>query len=43
MSTIQNSSKISVFKEGVVTEEGTHFELMNKQGLYFNLQNATKQ
>nr|QNH67930.1 ATP-binding cassette transporter subfamily B member 1-like protein X2 [Brachionus plicatilis] len=42
LSTIQNSNKISVVKDGIVLEEGTHSDLMQKKQFYFNLQNQTK-
>lgn len=37
LSTVQNADKIVVLENGVVTEEGHHLELMDKNGLYFNL------
>lgn len=40
LSTIQNSDIISVVYDGVVVEEGTHQQLMKKQGFYYRLQNA---
>jgi ATP-binding cassette subfamily B (MDR/TAP) protein 1 len=42
LSTIQNSHKISVVKAGVVVEEGTHEELLELQGNYYQLQNQNK-
>ena len=37
--TIQNADKISVVKEGVIIEQGTHNELLkNKSGMYYKLQ-----
>lgn len=38
LTTIQNADKICLFKDGVVAEEGTHQELVEKQGLYYELQ-----
>jgi ATP-binding cassette, subfamily B (MDR/TAP), member 1 len=40
LSTITNSDKIVYINKGVVAEQGTHTELMEKQGLYFDLVNA---
>jgi ABC-type multidrug transport system fused ATPase/permease subunit len=37
LSTIRNSDKIVVLKGGVVAEEGTHDELMAKEGVYAEL------
>ncbi|KAL4222180.1 ABC transporter B member 11 [Mactra antiquata] len=37
LSTIQNADKICVIRHGVVTEEGRHNELMQKQGFYYKL------
>ncbi len=37
LATIQNASKIIVLDHGEVKEEGTHFELLQKKGWYFNL------
>lgn len=37
MSTIRNANKIVVLLKGKVIEEGTHTELMEKQGAYYNL------
>ena len=41
LSTIKNANKILVMKSGMVVEEGTHSQLMEKTGLYHNL--VTKQ
>lgn len=40
LSTITNSDKIVYINKGVVAEQGTHAELMSKEGLYFDLVNA---
>ncbi|XP_076438744.1 ATP-dependent translocase ABCB1-like [Babylonia areolata] len=40
LSTITNADKICVIRQGVVTEEGTHNELMNLQGFYCKLNTA---
>ena len=37
LSTIQNADKILVVKEGVVAEQGTHDQLVNLKGLYYEL------
>jgi ABC-type multidrug transport system fused ATPase/permease subunit len=42
LSTIQNSDKISVFKDGLLLEEGTHQELMKLKSFYYNLQSQNK-
>jgi ATP-binding cassette subfamily B (MDR/TAP) protein 1 len=38
LSTIQNAQKISVFKDGCISEEGSHAQLMLNKKLYFTLQ-----
>ena len=37
LSTIREADKIFVLEEGVITEEGTHNELLDKRGMYFQL------
>ncbi|UJR20663.1 hypothetical protein I4U23_023785 [Adineta vaga] len=37
LSTIRNAHKIVVLQYGEIVEEGTHMELMNKRGLYYQL------
>lgn len=37
LSTVRNAHKIIVIDKGIVTESGTHTELMNKDGLYRRL------
>ena len=39
LSTIRNASKILVLTENGIEESGTHEDLMNKEGIYFNLYN----
>ena len=38
LTTIQNSHKITVVKDGKVLEEGTHSQLMNNKNFYYKLQ-----
>ncbi len=40
LSTIQNADKIIVLQDGVITESGTHDELMEKKGFYSTLYNS---
>lgn len=37
LSTIKNADKILVLEQGEIKEEGTHQELYNRKGLYYNL------
>ena len=37
LSTVRDAGKIVVLDKGQVTEEGTHQELIAKQGLYYQL------
>lgn len=37
LSTIQHADEILVLSKGVITERGTHAELIQKEGIYFNL------
>lgn len=37
LSTIQNADTILVMKNGVLMEQGTHMDLLDKKGLYFSL------
>ena len=39
LSTIQNAESIAVLQSGSITEQGTHHELLAKQGAYFQLLN----
>ena len=39
LSTIKNATKILVLTENGIEESGTHNELMNKKGVYYNLYN----
>jgi ATP-binding cassette subfamily B protein len=40
LSTILNCNKIIVIKDGVLVEEGTHIDLIEKKGVYFELYNS---
>ncbi|XP_048117280.1 ATP-binding cassette, sub-family B (MDR/TAP), member 4 isoform X1 [Alosa alosa] len=37
LSTVQNADVIAVFQNGVVVEQGTHQQLLSKQGVYYTL------
>ncbi|XP_060104425.1 ATP-dependent translocase ABCB1 [Heteronotia binoei] len=39
LSTVRNADQIAAFEDGVITEQGTHNELMKKKGVYFKLVN----
>ena len=39
LSTIRNAERILVLTEDGIAESGTHKELMEKQGVYYNLYN----
>jgi ABC-type methionine transport system ATPase subunit len=41
LATIQNADVIFVFDQGRVVEKGTHTELINKQGVYFEMVSFT--
>ena len=40
LSTIHNANKIAVIQKGTIVEQGTHGDLMQKQGVYFQLNQA---
>ncbi|KRT86174.1 AAA protein, partial [Oryctes borbonicus] len=40
LSTVRNADRIIVFSEGGIVEEGNHQELMEQQGVYYNLVTA---
>ena len=37
LSTIQHADKIILLSHGEIVEEGTHFELLDKKGKYYDL------
>ncbi|KAL8165139.1 UNVERIFIED_CONTAM: Multidrug resistance protein 1, partial [Gekko kuhli] len=39
LSTVRNADLIAAFEDGIITEQGTHNELMKKKGVYFKLVN----
>lgn len=39
LSTIRNADIIAGFEDGVIVEQGSHSELMRKEGVYFKLVN----
>lgn len=39
LSTIRNADVIAGFEDGVIVEQGSHKELMKKEGVYFRLVN----
>ena len=43
LSTIQNADSIAVIRHGHVVEQGTHIELMARQGFYYKLNSKLKQ
>ena len=40
LTTIQNADMIVVIQDGIIVERGTHQELLAKQGVYYNLNQA---
>ena len=40
LSTIKNADKILVMNKGNIVEQGTHAELLEKRGFYYNLYNS---
>ena len=37
LSTVRNADQIIVLEKGEIAEQGTHDELVEKQGVYYNL------
>ena len=37
LSTVKNANEVIVLSQGSIAERGTHFELLEKKGIYFNL------
>lgn len=42
LTTIQDADLICVVNEGIIAESGTHQELIEKNGLYYQLQTQKK-
>lgn len=42
LSTIQNADLILVVEDGVITERGTHEDLMNRKGYYYQMNRSSK-
>ena len=40
LSTIKNADEILVIADGTIKERGAHLELLEKEGLYFNLHSS---
>lgn len=43
LSTLRNADRLIVMDKGVIAEQGTHTELLQKKGIYYNLVMAQKQ
>ncbi|NXL60490.1 MDR1 protein, partial [Chordeiles acutipennis] len=39
LSTVRNADLIAVFEDGVITEQGNHFQLLERKGIYYKLVN----
>ncbi|XP_028942183.1 phosphatidylcholine translocator ABCB4-like [Antrostomus carolinensis] len=39
LSTVRNADLIAVFEDGVITEQGNHFKLLERKGIYYKLVN----
>ena len=37
LSTVQTADSIAGFQDGVIVERGTHAQMMDKKGIYYNL------
>uniref|UniRef100_A0A8C0FPJ6 ATP binding cassette subfamily B member 1 n=1 Tax=Bubo bubo TaxID=30461 RepID=A0A8C0FPJ6_BUBBB len=42
LSTVRNADLIAVFEGGVITEQGNHFKLLERKGIYYKLVNMQK-
>jgi len=43
LSTLRNADRLVVLEKGQIVEQGTHAELMDKKGVFYNLVETQKQ